>query len=211
MKKIFIYFLLGLLALGFRTPTVATDINTGPLPDLCVKVEFGEILNIESNGGHWQILETEDGFELHYDDVVITIIDYIYKEDEIIGFTWFINDRATVTYFAAKYGTTVMEFGQTFESHDRKGLSNVVWCIELKEIIDEEDPEDPVDPEDPDEEDPDDEDEEDDDEEECLECGGPEGPDDDEPLPQTSDPISWVGGILGLGSLFMLISKKKDA
>ena len=38
-----------------------------------------------------------------------------------------------------------------------------------------------------------------------------EGPEDDEPLPQTSDPISWAGGILGLGSLLMLISKKKDA
>jgi hypothetical protein len=210
MKKLFIFIVLTLLAIGSRIPALAEDYNTGPLPDFCVKVEFGETLNIESNGNHWQLQETENGFELHYDDVVITVYGYEYKEDEIIGFSWFINDKATVTYFAAKYGTTVKEFGETFVSHDEKGLSNVVWCIELKEIIDEEDPddEDPIDPEDPDEEHPDD----DDDDEECLECGGPEGPDDDdEPLPQTSDPISWAGGILGLGSLFMLISKRKDA
>jgi len=258
MKKIFTYFLLGLLALGFRTPTVATDINTGPLPEFCVKLEFSDksVTGVEPSS--WDLLVAEEDITIIDGDVIIKLFNFVFKDnEEIIGFSWEIKN-AGVKDFTVKHGTTVWSYGTEFITTDRKGVSNAVWCLEeleeppveeppveepddepeveelpVEEPEEDEDPEEeepPVDeepeeqPEEPDNEDDDEEPVEPEDpidpedpeepveEEPCLECGGPEGPDeDDEPLPQTSDPISWASGILGLGSLLMLISKKKDA
>lgn len=229
--------LIAIIALVFLLISPIKAVNTGKVPDGCVKIDFNENGTVSAvEPSDWEVLETNNSIVLSKGSMTITITEKQFKDgSELIGFTWGL-ENATIVTFTVKHGTTVLEYGNTFITSDRKGVSNAVWC--LVETVD---PEDPVDPEEPDEEEPEEPtDPEEPDEEDPVEPEEPEEPieeepieeepeqpeepvdepdevldddddfDGDEPLPDTGDMTGLgVAGIL-MGFLLLSVSKKKE-
>ncbi|MDP2814690.1 MAG: hypothetical protein Q8N92_09625, partial [Erysipelotrichaceae bacterium] len=140
MKKTFVFVVLLLSLFAYK---VNATPNTGPVPEDGVKVNFnanGTYMSIEGDG--WMVNESDGSMTLTKGEVVITLNEYVFKDgNEIIGFSWMIEGGTAVLW--VKHGTTEEVYGDgtsgVFVTSDSKGISNVVFIIEV--IVDEDDDE----------------------------------------------------------------------
>ncbi|MDP3306013.1 MAG: hypothetical protein Q8S15_08065 [Erysipelotrichaceae bacterium] len=228
MKKTFVFVVLLLSLFAYK---VNATPNTGPVPEDGVKVNFnanGTYMSIEGDG--WMVNESDGSMTLTKGEVVITLNEYVFKDgNEIIGFSWMIEGGTAVLW--VKHGTTEEVYGDgtsgVFVTSDSKGISNVVFIIEVivdedddevidddDEVIDDEDDEEVIDEEEVvDDEDDDvvlgEEEENIDEEEVVVEEADEVLGEAEESLPDTSDATAGLGLLSGLFGFMMLFATKK--